>query len=693
MVEFRERLKRLLGLDDERLKEELIKLGRQIDDYYRREEAEERDTERAEEILEEKPSWMLNAELLEEARAWVKPRLENILRMPYPDRIHKYHDLIKECLEDAIAGEESNKVNALVIIGFGQNYILLSIGRSSIGKNRLFDAFIPLVPHYMRKRWTKHVGSYLDPEKVKDKVLYIRELPTVEEELGLFLKSIEEFDGRIIFSTDYVMRDPITGKLVVETNKVPIKAFVGTSNREDIRIPGLMERTFLIRMDASREMDRRYAKYQARIDKQKEEVKLKLREWTDQELSLARTYWLHRFALRCSEPILIPYPSLAIILEEKLGDVFPNEIRRLIKRVRMYLEWFARLFAPVLPSIEFRGQKYRLLDPETLKIALAYFMDLIRHKEEFKKPKLLKFAERLVGYLMEHGQTGTVYFGKEERRVLARSLSMSEVTVRRYLNRLEQPDVASFAVSSHQRGVEKVFVVDVEQLSAWVSEWVPAETTFTEDDLERLREDLRAFSEEHELDLPNEITYIGVGVDRSGGDTGGESVFPEKTRSELINSKNIKSDQVIPGKNLGEPSKRADRSTPDHIEGLLKVGAEGDIYKPFGEPSEKPGDLHEELLSIPKPDYDHCFVCLGSDGVELLELAGHKIPVCRDENCRRIFKKIEGLVEFIESRGGVVDYKTLENAGLMRTAMLCRSLCSVVKTDGFRYWIKRGDGR
>jgi len=72
MVEFRERLKRLLGLDDERLKDELIKLGRQIDDYYRREETQERDTERAEELIEEKPPWMLNAELLEEARRWLR---------------------------------------------------------------------------------------------------------------------------------------------------------------------------------------------------------------------------------------------------------------------------------------------------------------------------------------------------------------------------------------------------------------------------------------------------------------------------------------------------------------------------------------------------------------------------------------------------------------------------------------------
>ena len=71
MVEFRERLKRLLGLDDERLKDELIKLGRQIDDYYRREEAEERDAERAGEFIEDLPKWRLNVKLLEKAERYI----------------------------------------------------------------------------------------------------------------------------------------------------------------------------------------------------------------------------------------------------------------------------------------------------------------------------------------------------------------------------------------------------------------------------------------------------------------------------------------------------------------------------------------------------------------------------------------------------------------------------------------------
>ena len=193
-------------------------------------------------------------------------------------------------MKDTLAGEDSNKFNAFIIIGFGSNYILLLLGRSSIGKNLLVDTIIVLVPHYRRNRWTTHVPSYLDPEEVKDKVLYIRELPGIEEELGNFLKAIEEVDGRILFSTDCVKRNPITGELEVETHKVPVKAFISTSNREDVHIPGLMERTFLIRMDDSIEQDRRVAEYVDKINKQSEEIKLGLRKWTDQEWSLARVF-------------------------------------------------------------------------------------------------------------------------------------------------------------------------------------------------------------------------------------------------------------------------------------------------------------------------------------------------------------------------------------------------------------------
>ena len=687
--DFRNALAERLGIGLDEIKKCLRKTAKRIDEHYARLQAEERNAEMAEELIEEKPSWMLNAKLLEEARKWVKERLEEIRRQPYPDRIHSYHELLKECLKDILAGEDSNKVNAYVIIGFGSNYILLLLGRSSIGKNLLVDTIIVLVPYYRRNRWTTHVPSYLDPEEVKDKVLYIRELPGIEEELGNFLKAIEEVDGRILFSTDCVKRNPITGELEVETHKVPVKAFISTSNREDVHIPGLMERTFLIRMDDSIEQDRRVAEYVDRINRQREKIKLGLIPWTDRDWSLARVYWLHRFALSVEDDILLPYEDLSVILTEKLGSKFPNEIRRIVKRARMYLVWFGRCFAQVLPKVEFQGKQYRVLDPETLKIALNYFMDLIHHKEEFKKPKLLRFAERMVSYFMERGLTGVVHLGKEERKALGTALGLSEGRIRQYLNMLERPDVASFAVTSHyEERHRKVWSVDLEQLFAWVSEWVQAETTITEDDFERLKESFESFLSK--LGLSSNIADILSRQFSSTRITGGERVFPEDNRCESMKSKIINSHRVIPGKNLGEPSDRVDENRPRDIDTLLKGGAERDVYEPFGEPSEKTEDLHEELLPIPKPDYDHCSICLGSDGVELLELAGHKIPVCYDKNCRRIFRKIESLVEFIESRGGVVDYKTLENAGLMRTAMLCRSLCSVVKTDGFRYWIKRG---
>lgn len=375
-------------------KKTLVRLARKVDITYQKEKAK-RSTENSE---SEKPRWLENRELLETAEREVAQKLEEFMSLPGSERVGKYHDWLRNVvLKDIMAGEEDNKVCGFVIILFGKKYILLLQGKSSIGKNLLVYSFIQMTEHYKTNRITRYGLDYLSPDEVFGKILYLKEAEDFEGHFGFVLKSLEDFedDDWITYKVTYPIRDEKTGKITAYTQtSLKLKALVSTTNIEYILTPGVQERMFFIKLDDSAEQNRKVLKFIDREETQKQEVKQGLRKWTDREWSLALAYCLWRKLNEITDEVIIPYDNLAeIVLGALASDV---EVRRHARKLRRFVEWFARAFILFLPVVEVNGKKVRVVTLDVLKLAVRYFYHLIEAKQKFKSPHILRFAEKLL---------------------------------------------------------------------------------------------------------------------------------------------------------------------------------------------------------------------------------------------------------------------------------------------------------
>jgi hypothetical protein len=524
--------------------EKLFELAEKINETYEEEEKEK--------VEEEKPRWLVFKELLENAEKEVERKLEEFIGLPEGERVEKYHDWLRNVvLRDIMAGEDDNKVCAFVIILFGKKYILLLQGKSSIGKNLLVYSFICMTPHYKTNRVTRYGLDYLSPDEVFGKILYLKEAEDFEGHFGFVLKSLEDFEDEewITYKVTYPVKDEKTGRITAYTQtSLKLKALISTTNIEYIQSQGVQERMFFIKLDDSTEQNLKVLQYIDREETQKQEIKQGLRKWTDREWSLALTYCLWRKLSEISDEILIPYDNLAEVVLGALAS--DTEVRRHARKLRRFVEWFARAFIIFLPVVEVNGKKVRLVSTDVLKLAVRYFYQLIEAKKEFKTPFVLKFAKKLIEtYKDESNPNGQcIELRKTSREVLARKLGYRPDSLNRYLNQLH--DEAPLAVEKYNVGKEVIHKINLQELATWASEFLDTQPlSLSDDQIKELEQAFNRWVERYtashmvDLFLPTSKTSESGLIQADKPENVGKPVFPLfSERSELENLENGEND-------------------------------------------------------------------------------------------------------------------------------------------------------
>jgi hypothetical protein len=470
--------------------EELYEIAAKIDETYDREMAKAEECERTFSTVQ--PLWRSNAELMQAAREYVIQKLNEFARMPYPENLYAYEQwLHDEVLVNILCRERINKMLGYIVIVYGDGFILLIPGRSSIGKTTLVDSFIAMREHYMTTRVTDKAIQYFAPEEVWDKILYIRDAPSLEGGVAIVLKALEDTDQGIAFKVDYPVQDPRSGKITTVHSAIRLKAFVSTTNVLTIDTPGLLERKYILQMDDTPEQNKAVLEFIDRMRKQEEEKKIGLRKWTDREWCLALADNLQQI-LKEKDPgeeILLPYDNLAsVALKDLVND---TEVRRNARRIAQFMQWWAKAHWPFLPVYEINGKRYRVITPEAAKIALEYFYALLEAKREFKQPGALKFARKLLEACREmiegDSERPVVEISKTMRETLAQRMGYSRDSMIKYLNSLAVE--AGQAVYKEGKGREVVHRIDLKALEDWIAEnSMVTSLTLTEEQVRALTE-------------------------------------------------------------------------------------------------------------------------------------------------------------------------------------------------------------
>jgi len=470
--------------------EELYEIAAKIDETYDREMAKAEECERTFSTVQ--PLWRNNAELMQAAREYVLQKLNEFAQMPYPQNLYAYEQwLHDEVLAHILCRERVNKMLGYIVIVYGDGFILLIPGRSSIGKTTLVDSFIAMREHYMTTRVTDKAIQYFAPEEVWDKILYIRDAPSLEGGVAIVLKALEDTDQGIAFKVDYPVQDPRSGKITTVHSAIRLKAFVSTTNVLTIDTPGLLERKYILQMDDSPEQNKAVLEFIDRMRQQEEEKKIGLRKWTDREWCLALADNLQQILKEkdSGEEILLPYDNLAsVALKDLVNDA---EVRRNARRIAQFVQWWAKAHWPFLPVYKINGKRYRVITPEAAKIALEYFYALLEAKREFKQPVAVKFARKLIEACREmiekDSERPVIEITKTIRETLAERLVYSSGSIIKYLNGLAIE--AGQAVWKEQRGREVIHRIDLKALEDWIAEnSMTTALTLTEEQVRALSE-------------------------------------------------------------------------------------------------------------------------------------------------------------------------------------------------------------
>jgi len=472
MVEFRERLKRFLGLDDERLKEELLKLGRQIDDYYRRREAEERDTERAEEILEDLPKWRFNVKLLEKAERYITEKLREI------KTVEEYLKFLRdEVFKDLVAGEDDNKILMATCLQ-GKGFIIILPGPPSLGKSYFVDAFAECLNIYKTHRLTEHGLEHIPEDEVEGKILYVKEAEDLSDHRAYVLKSfyLDYQEDAEAFIVTYPIKDPNTGKLKSIRKRLRVDGIITTTNLEWMD-RSLLERSWTINLDSSPEQTKRVLEFVGRDEDEKTKVEKGLLEWTSRQWSQALTFTLFR-KVRDVDVWVPAKKDIPKIVFEKMTTEL--ETRREARRILKFLENFAKLCSPILPTGVIGDKRLKIATEEVLLEGIKLYRKLIGYKSRIKRPAWIKFAEKLLEY---YGEQGEVTIDMEKRLKLAEVFNRTEHTIYVRLSELEN---ISHAVESYGIGRQVAFRVNLAELAVEVRGYQPSVDVLSNERVQRL---------------------------------------------------------------------------------------------------------------------------------------------------------------------------------------------------------------
>jgi DNA-binding MarR family transcriptional regulator len=380
------------------------------------------------------------------------------------EKILNTQDVLKalkeEALDNYLVGEDQNKQLAFILNFSGKyakvekkaNQIVIFMGSSGVGKSALAS----LSRFFRTKevgRFTEHALDYSDLSGFE--ILYLKELSRADDESqGVatmkFLST--EDQGYII---EYTVKDE-SGRFTTEEKKIPPITIVTTTTR--VYVDSQFERrAWVVNPDESEEQTNRILKFKAKLKEQENEVKLGLRKRTDYDFASAV---LRKIVEKVeAKEVVVPYPNaLTELLSAKTlrarGDY--DKVYTLIPLV-------ALLYQRQLPTLKGKLVATPRICVEALEIGLEPLTTMTTDLDV----RIRKVVVALKGKgITKKGD----YVKRETRADVAKELGVSEKTVSRYLDQMEEKGyLTSMTDPDDKRRNIHMLMYDVDEILAKAS--------------------------------------------------------------------------------------------------------------------------------------------------------------------------------------------------------------------------------
>ena len=337
---------------------------------------------------------------------------------------------LKKHLDNLVCGEDENKLTIFVLLLSGKfkdpsmKQMILLKGTEGAGKTTLMN----IADAFKVKdvgRFTAHALDYTNLEGYE--VLRLKEIGNMDEEKqGVSTIKFLSSDDKG-YTVEFTIRDKETGQFTTSQYRIPPITIISSTTRVSLD-PQYIRRNWIFNPDESPEQTKRVLKWKAKQEREKAEVALGLRPYTNQQFSKA----VLRALISKLEPcnVVIPFP-------ESLAEIFETKTLRVrgdYDKILTFIKLYCFLNQNRLPKIEVGNRKIILATPqlaiEALKIVLKPLITMMSNLEERTRSLIKVFKELGVEY---EGQEIT----KEKRDLMAQKLGRSVRTIRRYLNEWE----------------------------------------------------------------------------------------------------------------------------------------------------------------------------------------------------------------------------------------------------------------
>jgi hypothetical protein len=337
-------------------------------------------------------------------------------------------EALRPHLNNVLPGEEQSK-EACFTLCTGSKYpevemkqMILLKGTEGAGKTTLMREVTDPFKVKDVGRFSPHALDYSNLEGFE--ILRLKEIGVMDQETqGVSTIKFLSADDRG-YTVEVTVRDRDTGELTTKQYRIPPITVISSTARVELD-PQFQRRCWIFNVDESPEQTKRVLEWKAQREKQKAEVALGLRAYTDYDFSRAV---LKEFVKRL-EPckIVIPFPMA-------LTEVLRKEVLRVrgdYDRIIAFIKLYAFLNRKRL--MRWREDVY-IVTPKVFIEALK----LIEKPLTSMMSSLEERTRSLLKVLKELGLTQAgVVIGKTQRDQIAVKLGRSEKTVKRYLDEWE----------------------------------------------------------------------------------------------------------------------------------------------------------------------------------------------------------------------------------------------------------------
>ncbi len=330
-------------------------------------------------------------------------------------------------LDHLIAGEKSNKqlLFCLLLSGLSPDphlkQMILLKGESGAGKSTLMT-IADLFKTKSVGRFTRHALDYSDLEKFD--VLKLKEVGQLDQESqGVStLKFLSADDEG--YTVEFVTKDPETNQFVTIPHRIPPITVISSTTRVALD-PQYHRRNWILNPDESEEQTRRIGAWKARLEYERAQVLLGLREETSREHSKR----VLRALIQRLKPIsvIVPFPkTLLSILDSSMLRV-RGDYRKILSLIKLH----ALLLQKQVPKVPATNSTALLATPHQALDILLTARDPLTSMTTDIEGRIRNLIQLLEQFnITDCGAQIT----KTLREQIAVKIGRAERTVRRYLN-------------------------------------------------------------------------------------------------------------------------------------------------------------------------------------------------------------------------------------------------------------------